>query len=280
MKKLLVFCCVSLFWGGEIPEWFLNPPLSSTKVIGLGQGSDISSAKKKAIDDLANSLQVNVKSKFNQTESRENDSFSSTSSQTINLQSQVDDLMNIEPTKAQCIEKNQCYVLVEITKTNLANQLKRKIMQQTKEAMTSSSPFEYPYKKDLISKIQKNYSLYLSLGGSEMQIPTLGDKPTFDLIFEYSGDFPKSSKSILEKTIQDYLTKIGKLSLDSEWKVVVNVLTEGKNVTLEVSVQHKGEVIHNTSVYDTQKPNISNSFFAKRLGVQVNKKMQKWGKNN
>lgn len=280
MKKLLVFCCVSLFWGGEIPEWFLNPPLSSTKVIGLGQGSDISSAKKKAIDDLANSLQVSVKSQFNQTESRENDSFSSTASQTINLQSQVDDLMNIEPTKAQCVEEKQCYVLVEIAKTNLANQLKRKILQQTKEVMASSSPFEYPYRKDLISKIQKTHSLYLSLGGSAMQIPALENKPSFDVVFVYSGDFPKSSKSILEKTIQDYLTKIGKISSDSKWKIVVSVFGEGKSVTLEVSVQHKGEVIHNTSVYDTQKPNVSNSFFAKRLGVQVNKKMQKWGKNN
>lgn len=265
--------------GAEAPEWFLNPKVDSSKVYGLGKDSSIALAKKKAINDLVNSLQVSVKSTFDQTKIKQDKQISSLASQTINLESQIDDLTNIEPTKAQCDGENQCYVQVEVSKSDLINQLYRKIEQRKKEIVRKNSPFEYQDRKELVSKIEKDYTLYLSLGGNTMSIPNIGEKPTFDLIFNYNGDFPKSSKSIFEKTIQDYLTKFGKLSSSSPWKVIVEVFVEGKNVTLDISTQYEGEVIHNASVSDAQKPNVAPTFFAKRLGVQAYKKMQKWGKN-
>lgn len=280
MKRQFILLILSvLFLGAEAPRWFLEPKVDFSKVYGLGMASSISLAKKQAISDLANSLQVSVKSAFDQTKIKQNKQISSLGSQTFSLQSEIDNLMNIEPTKAQCTEERKCYVLVEISKIDLANQIKIKIEQKKREFLANKSPFEYSYRKELIAKMQQDYALYLSLGGEEMQIPLQEDKPAFDLVFNYDGDFPKSSKSIFEKTIQDYLTKFGKLSSSSPWKIIVEVFVEGKNVTLDISTQYEGEVIHNASVSDTQKPNVAPTFFAKRLGVQAYKKMQKWGKN-
>ncbi|RDU71206.1 LPP20 family lipoprotein [Helicobacter brantae] len=278
MKKIAVLSVFLALLGAEAPQWFLNPSVDSGKIYGLGKDSSIASAKKKAINDLVNSLQVSVKSTFDQTKIKQDKKINSLTSQTINLQSQIDDLTNIEPTKAQCDGENQCYVQVEISKADLINQLKRRIEQKKQELLSNTSPFEYQYRKGLFSKIQRDYVLYLSLGGSPMPIPEVEEKPTFDLVFEYDGDFSKSFKSVLEKTIQDYLTKFGKLSSSSQWKIVVEVLQEDKSVTLDISTKYGGEVLHNASVSDTQNPSVSKSFFAKRLGVQAYKKMQKWGR--
>lgn len=277
MKKSAVsFALFALFLGAEAPSWFLSPNVDSTRVFGLGSASSIDLAKKKAIEDLSNSLQVSVKSTFDQTKTRHNKNITSHTAQTLNLESQIDDLTNIEPTRSEC-EDGMCYVQVEIKKSDLIAQLRRKIEQRSKELLRVNSPFTYTHKKEMYAKMQKDYTLYVSLGGVEMQLPALDEKPAFSLVFEYDGEFSSSFKSVLQKTIQEYLTKFGKLSDDSAWKIVVGVFQEGKSVTLDISTHHDGEVLHNASVYDTQKPNVSSTFFAKRLGVQAYKKMQKWG---
>lgn len=268
----------AFFLGAEAPNWFSNPQKDSTVFYGLGIGENLNNAKKSAIGDLANSIQVSIASTFDKTTTRENDQISSTVSQITNLQSQIDDLTNLDVTQSQCDNKGRCYVRVEIKKSFLIKQLEQRVQQKIKDFMQITSPFAYQEKKEVYEKIQKDYLLYISLGGKEMQIPSL-ERPVFSLDFRYDGDFSAGFKSILEQTIQDFLTKMGSVSNNAQWKITINVLKEEKNVVLDISSGYNGEVFHNASVYDTQKPNISTSFFAKRLGAQACKKMKKWSNN-
>lgn len=277
-----IIFAISVFFAllrAETPDWFSNPKLDSNSLYGFGVGSNIKLAKESAMVDLANSLQSNVKVFFQRENLRDDKTITSSASQTININTKAIDFVNIEPKKLECIQ-NQCYALIEVDKSKFLKQLRERIEQNNETFNELNSPFDYSYKKDVLyPKIQEDCALYSALGGMDLFVPKgIGEKPTFALKFEYNGDFSSAFKSILEKTIQDDLTKYGKLSASSEWKITVGVFQEDKTVTLDISTTHNDEVIHNASVYDTKKPNMSNSFFAKRLGVQAYKKMQKWGK--
>lgn len=278
MKKILILGAFLTLLGAEAPQWFLKPSLQSSHLYGFGVGSNIGVAKQNAIIDLANSLQSSVKTTFEKETRRTDDDIVSSASQKMSVDTKMMDLMNVEATKTECVE-NQCYVQVEIKKIDLLRQLEKKIEKVAKEIVELNSPFNYQYKKTVLyPQMLADYALYTSLGGLDLNIPKgIGEKPSFSLSFEYEGEFSKAFKSILQKTIQDSLTKFGKLTSSSPWKITVGVFQEDKTVTLDISTSYNDEVIHNTSVYDTKKPNVSNSFFAKRLGVQAYKKMQKWG---
>lgn len=280
MKQIIFAISASCaLLGAESPDWFSKPRLDPSFLYGFGVGSNIKTAKESAMADLASSLQSSVKVFFQRETVRDDKNITSSASQKLNIDSKTIDFVNIEPKKIECLQ-DQCYALVEVSKAQLLNQLRERIEKNIKTFKELNSPFDYSYKKSVLyPKIQEDYTLYTALGGINLSVPKgIGEKPTFDLSFEYNGDFSSGFKSILEKTIQDSLTKYGKLSKESEWKITVGVFQEDKTVALDISTTYNGEVIHNTSVYDTKKPSVSNSFFAKRLGVQAYKKMQKWGK--
>lgn len=278
-KTLLSIGAIFALLGAEAPKWFSNPSLDSSYLYGFGVGKDIKNAKENALLDLASSLQSSVKVVFEREIQRNDTDISSKASQKSSISTQVSDLTNVEATKAEC-QDNQCYVKVEIKKSDLVAQLKQKIQSLATEISHLNSPFDYLYKKNkLYPKMLSEYALYSALGGFGFELPKLGEKPSFQLVFKYDGDFSKGFKGIFEKTIADSLTQFGTLSADAKWSIEVNAFREDKSVTLELDVKHNDEVIHNASVYDTQAPSVSSSFFAKRLGVQANKKMRKWGKN-
>lgn len=281
MRKVLFTMSVGFaLLGAEAPDWFVKPKLDANSLYGFGMGSSIRVAKESAMADLASSLQSSVKVFFQREMSRDDSNITSSASQRLSIDSKTVDFANIEPKKLECLQ-DQCYALIEVSKNQLLTQLKQRIEKNSKALNELNSPFDYPYKKNVLyPKISEDYTLYSALGGLGLSIPKgVGEKPTFDVKFEYDANFPNAFKSILEKTIQDALTKYGKISKSSPYKITIGVFQEDQSVSLDISITYKDEVIHNASVYDTKKPSMSSSFFAKRLGVQAYKKMQKWGKN-
>lgn len=280
--KYKFFAVTALFslLGAETPDWFSNPTLDTNFVYGFGIGSNVKLAKENAIIDLASSLSSSVNAVLQREIKRNDTNITSLASQKFSINTKGVEFANIETKKLECIQ-DQCYAWIEISKVKFLNQLKQKIEQSMQEMNELNSPFDYSYKKNvLFPNLIKDYTLYSALGGMSLSIPkNAGEKPLFSLVFEYEGEFSNAFKSILEKTIQDDITKFGKISSASDWKIVVSVCQESQTVTLDISASHNGEIIHNTSVYDTKKSGVSNSFFAKRLGVQAYKKMQKWGKH-
>lgn len=280
MKKYVFLGACFVFLSASAPSWFLNPQSNPSVFFGLGSGADIRSAKQNAMADLTSSISSNIQTTFEKNTTRIDKTMASTTSKNIYIDAKMMNLANINVKHSECSD-GKCYVQVEIQKSDLLIQLEQKIRLLKQEIQELSSPFSYSYKKiKLYPKLAENYILYSALGGNSEEMPKgIGEKPTFDLSFEYDGNFSNGFKGILEKTIQDSLTKYGKLSKASEWKVNVRVFQEDQSVSLDISTTYKDEVIHNASVYDTKKPSMSSSFFAKRLGVQAYKKMQKWGKN-
>lgn len=280
MKKYVFLGACFVFLSASAPSWFLNPQSNPSVFFGLGSGADIRSAKQNAMADLTSSISSNIQTTFEKNTTRIDKTMASTTSKNIYIDAKMMNLANINVKHSECND-GKCYVQVEIQKSDLLIQLEQKIRLLKQEIQELSSPFSYSYKKSkLYPKLAENYILYSALGGNSEEMPKgIGEKPTFDLSFEYDGNFSNGFKGILEKTIQDSLTKYGKLSKASEWKVNVRVFQEDQSVSLDISTTYKDEVIHNASVYDTKKPSMSSSFFAKRLGVQAYKKMQKWGKN-
>lgn len=277
------FFAIGVFFvllGAESPEWFCKPSLDANSVYGFGTGSTAKNAKENAMIDLASSLHSSVNAVLQREIKRDDSTLTSSASQKFSINTKEIEFADIQTKNLECIQ-NQCYAMVEIPKIKLLKQLKQKIAQIMQEMSGLKSPFDYAYKKDvLFPRLTKDYMLYSALGGEGLSIPqSVGEKPIFSLVFEYENDFSKTFKSVLEKTIQDGISKYGNFSPSSDWKLIIRATQENQAVILDVSVKYKEEMIHNASVYDTKKPNISISFFAKRLGVQTYKKIGKWGKS-
>lgn len=279
MKKTILFGICIACLGAKVPEWFLKPTPLESGFYGIGSGKDNKSAKQDAIADLVGTIQLNIQTSFNTQTKRVGDTLSSSATQDIKLNTQMFKLINIKVAQSEC-DDGVCYTRVEIKKDDLLTQLRGEILLGLEKMKDLASPFDYRYKKDILyPEILSKFSLYSALGGKESVIPkNAGDQPTLAVIFEYDGNFKKTFKSILEKTIKDDISKYAKISANSEWKIIIGVYKEEKTVTLDISAKNKNEEIHNASVCDTQKPNISDSFFTKRLGVQAYKKIKQWSK--
>lgn len=278
IKKSLFLLLVTNLFCVE-PHWFANPKPNPNGFYGLGSGESIAIAKRNATADLSSSIHLSIQSTFSSESKRVNQTLSSSATQKINIHTKELTLSNLVVSQAEC-EEGVCYARVEISRADLLTQLRGKIILALEEFNSLQSPFDYVYKKNvLFPSIMQDYSLFASLGGVGIAIPkSVGDTPVFNLVFRYDGVFSKSFKNILEKTIKDNLVKYSKISTRSDWKIIVKIIKEGKGVAIGVSANHLGEEIYSASVFDVQKPNISNSFFAKRLGIQTYKKINKWGK--
>lgn len=261
------------------PQWFLKPSFDSNKLYGFGVGVSIKDAKQNASIDLASSLQSSIEARFEKHTQRKEEEFLSSASQQFSVQTNTLDLLNLETTKAEC-NPDKCYIQIEIEKAELLKQLAHQIKESIKKITESTSPFDYPYKKNVIyPKMIRNYTLFNALGGSNLEIPdNIGEKPTFILSFTYDGDFKKSFRNILEKTIQNRITQFGKITPDSKWKILINISKENQSILLTIHATHDDEIVHSASVSDTEKSTTSPSFFAERLGIQAYKKIQKWSK--
>lgn len=281
MKKLIYLAIVANLFALDVPRWFEKPEENPSGFYGLGTGRDIRSAKRNAIADLGSSIYLSVKSSFSTQTKRVDNELNSSATQNIDINTKELSLSNIAISKSEC-EDGVCYVRVDISKSDLVSQLRGRIVLALDEFKSLSSPFDFAYKKSvLFPQIVQDFSLFSSLGGIGIEIPkSVGIQPSFDLVFEYDGNFSNSFKSILENTIKNNITKYGKISKKSEWKILISVFQEDKNVSLEIIASHQGEEVYNASVNDYKKPNMSTSFFAKRLGVQTYKKINKWGKNS
>lgn len=276
-KRGIVFAFLVLL-DAKPPQWFIKPSLDPARIYGFGVGKNPAEARQNAMIDFANSLQLNIKTSFEKQTRRSNSDLTSSALQTIQIHTKTIDLFHIKATKMTC-DQDQCYAQIEILRSKLLEQLELKIKETTQEIDKLSSPFAFPYKRDIIyPKILQDYALYSALGGLNLKSPSfIEEKPTFDLRFQYNGDFSESFKKILEKTIQDRITWFGKISPHSDWKILMSISGGDQSVVLNVSAFYNDEIIYATSISDVKNDSATPAFFAKRLGTQVYKKIQKWG---
>lgn len=135
LKKMwlcIVFGALLLLDGGVVeanpPKWFLTPKSASDTLYGLGSGDSLAKAKIEAANDLAQSVQTQVKSRTNITNSAQNDRFESNVEQNISLSSAMLDLQNLKITQ-KSHSKGVYYVEVSIAKKDIAMPIKSKLEQ-------------------------------------------------------------------------------------------------------------------------------------------------------
>lgn len=110
------------------PKWFLTPKSASDTLYGLGMGDSLAKAKAQAANDLAQSVQTQVKSNINITNSAINDSFDSSVEQNISLSTAMLDLQNLKITQ-KSHSKGTYYVEVAIAKKDIATPIKARLEQ-------------------------------------------------------------------------------------------------------------------------------------------------------
>lgn len=135
LKKIwlfIVFGALLFLSGGcsmaNPPKWFLTPKSASDTLYGLGMGDSLAKAKAQAANDLAQSVQTQVKSNINITNSAINDSFDSSVEQNISLSTAMLDLQNLKITQ-KSHSKGTYYVEVAIAKKDIAMPIKARLEQ-------------------------------------------------------------------------------------------------------------------------------------------------------
>lgn len=135
LKKFWLFIVFGalLFLSGNSmanpPKWFLTPKSASDTLYGLGMGDSLAKAKVQAANDLAQSVQTQVKSNTNITNSALNDSFDSSMEQNISLSTAMLDLQNLKITQ-KSHSKGTYYVEVAIAKKDIATPIKVRLEQR------------------------------------------------------------------------------------------------------------------------------------------------------
>ena len=134
LKKFWLFIVFGalLFLSGHSmanpPKWFLTPKSASDTLYGLGMGDTLAKAKTEAANDLAQSVQTQVKSNINITNSALNDSFDSSVEQNISLSTAMLDLQNLKITQ-KSHSKGTYYIEVAIAKKDIATPIKARLEQ-------------------------------------------------------------------------------------------------------------------------------------------------------
>ena len=134
LKKFWLFIVFGalLFLSGHSmanpPKWFLTPKSASDTLYGLGMGDTLAKAKTEAANDLAQSVQTQVKSNINITNSALNDSFDSSVEQNISLSTAMLDLQNLKITQ-KSHSKGTYYIEVAVAKKDIATPIKARLEQ-------------------------------------------------------------------------------------------------------------------------------------------------------
>lgn len=277
MMRKLLFC---LLWSAldSAPLWFENPSLDSKKLYGFGVGQTPSQAKQEAIIDLSRSLKISVESLTTHQTQRHNARVTSETSYNTQIDSRLCRVQNLHFSHLSCMDE-LCYARVEITKQHLSKQIKIRLDEEVEVLNQMQNPFLYLYKKEILyPQILEDKNLYEILSGdSYSKIIDLGQEPQFELIFDYRDTMPQNLKDTLESTLREKVIRFGRIVPSAEFLMKFHIYLEEELIGIDLLVMHQDEVLESANVYEIQKPQMNSSFFLKRLGVQVYKKIQSFG---
>ena len=177
--KYIIYALVTLFIIGcktgsqptvtSYPSWYLNPPQSNgSSLYGIGEGSDINSAKASALNSIASTLSVTVSSKFKKTETSRsfngNEDAYHSALNTVKAEVKEMEFSDYKVIQNQ-ITQGKALVLVEVSRRTLFNSQKTKLdlyykeLKDEQRTIKNHSPLKQAllYNKS-IEKTQKLHS--------------------------------------------------------------------------------------------------------------------------
>ncbi|ANV97591.1 hypothetical protein BBW65_01665 [Helicobacter enhydrae] len=274
MKKAIVVVWTLCAVVYAAPSWFEKPVVREGSLYGLGVGSTPSQAKQNAIVDLSSSLSSSVKTKLEQQTQRKDSKITSLAFQDMSVDTKLQNLSYIQITHSECIE-TLCYVQVEIHKEDMLRQLDTKLKQQQQVFEGVRNPFAYGYKRDVLyPQILENQMLYEVLSGLKYPLSIhLEKQPSLSLEFVYDSNFQKIGR-VFQNALKQEMLKIVRIAPNGEYQIKISVSGDVDFADVSVIVMQGEETLEALEVTDTRKSQVSQEFFAKRLAIQVIKKLK------
>lgn len=208
------------------PTWYLNPPAhNGSSLYGVGDGTDINSAKNSALNAIAASLSVTLSSEFKKSESSKNINGNENTYKSVQntIKTQVKE---IEFSSYQVIQnqvtQNKVLVLVEVSRALLLQKQKEKLDRYSKELNDENKNIS----KQAVFKQSFLYSKQFSKAQRLKSLALLCK--TIDSNFNPKTSLQQVANIQTAHNVAINKTKVS-ISASTEAKVFVDILKEGLN---------------------------------------------------
>lgn len=299
MRLIGILAIGAVFWlagcGGDSPKqpaWFGKNAQSEAFMIGFGSAKTLDSAKARALSDISNQLSVQVSSQFKSHTQRQDSTITHSASNEVKLDTAGIELSDVSYVKDE-FKDNQYYVQAQIPKTSLIKQFQNsynkeygalnfnRMSQCNSISIKDKTRLEYA-----LGKLNLYGMLLHSLGVNTRELSQLENKlsansplPTARL--QIQGAEADIVSAELAQELGEFY------NFDSEAENVINVklkmvLINGNTIKADAIMtiyDCRKNAVFTTSVSNTHQGNNiddSLSFTAKRIGVQLYKKLQEW----
>lgn len=281
----IVFGALLLLGGGALqanpPKWFLTPKSASDTVYGLGTGDSLAQAKMQATNDLAQSIQTQVKSSTNITNSAFNDRFDSSVEQNISLSTAMLDLQNLKITQ-KSHKKGKYYVEVSIAKKDVAMPIKARLeqglarLESLPKTCASLSLKDFSTLQKELKNARESSAILRSLGFASL------DFDDFNALLQENAPKPKLKVELDTVPQSDRAIFLGEVAKFARITQEANIhilsiesslINEGKNTTIEVKAVMKdcaNNVLWESSFNETQS---SRNQAIKRASIVLYKRL-------
>lgn len=263
----IVFGALLLLGGGALqanpPKWFLTPKTASDTLYGLGMGDNLDKAKMQATNDIAQSIQTQVKSSTNITNSAFNDKFDSSVEQNISLSTAMLDLQNLKITQ-KAHKKGKYYIEVSIAKKDIAMPIKARLeqglarLESLPKTCASLSLNDFSLLQKELKNASESSAILRSLGFASL------DFEDFNQLLQENAPKPKLKVELDTLSQSDKAVFLGEVAKFARITQEPNIHTlsiesslsnEGKNTTIEVKAIMKdcaNNVLWESSFSETQ----------------------------
>ncbi|MCX2716659.1 LPP20 family lipoprotein [Helicobacter sp. MIT 21-1697] len=275
------------------PSWYGKDAHNDTHLIGFGNATSLDSAKARALNDISSQLSVQVSSQFKSHTQRQDSSLTHKTSNEIKLDVAAIELSDVSYVKDE-FKDNQFFIKAQIPKSSLVRQFQSSFNTEYNtlnfNRMSQCSSISIKDKMRLEYALNKLnlYTLLLHSLGSNAK-----DMRQLEKLLSMNSPLPTARLNIQSnaraEVIESELAKeLGEFySFDSQAHNLINVklklaLIGGATIKADAIMtiyDCRNNPVFTTSVSNTHKGNSiddSLSFTAKRIGVQLYKKIQEW----
>lgn len=274
------------------PTWFGKDAQSDVYMIGFGSAKTLDSAKARALSDISNQLSVQVSSQFKSHTQRQDSNITHNVSNEIKLDTTEIELYDASYVKDE-FKDNQYFVKAQIPKTSLIKQFQSSFNKEygnlNFNRMSQCNSISIKDKTRLAYALDRLslYGMLLhSLGVNTRDLSALEDT------LSKNSPLPTAKLQIQGVTedivVAELKRELGEFyNFDSQAENVINVkiktnLINGNAIKADAIMtiyDCRRNAVFTTSVSNTHQDNNfddSLNFTAKRIGVQLYKKLQEW----
>ncbi len=301
MKKVVIYVLILVWFGGcigshlgsEIPKWYLNTPNNNQNLYGVGEGTDLKSAKAGAFNDMASRLSVEVNSKYEQIKVATAKSYSKNVKEQINLEVKRIGFTNSKVANS-AVRGLKTYILMSVSRQELFNKIAGElrsgdsIIRNIEHYSQKHSSLERMLSlKSMLPQVKKAISQVKLLKVLDSKFDSLSYLSRYDKIFIEINEIDRNLAFSLKNSLHElYQNEVASKIAKSGYKV-----SEKSDLVIEIKVDESHQkskgwnvYTHRVTVYLKSNGKILSSQIIKSKGISVNRQkaymnaVQKFGK--